>query len=256
MRSSRTVSRIVGLGMAIGMFGSTSSAWAQRGTLTRPIGDWLAAQGSCQTPPGFSTNYISWTGRRVQPDGPLDRVATMDYAGVDARLIADSGGPALPTRITGTVIERVISVDPPLTNVTVKVVARSALSYANEFDSSTGTTGDLFFGTTPQDVINGADPALGNCTLEAEYVAPRAPGGPMEDLFAGLFGLACPNPVPLDLRFVRFAGNADGECRDGSASLLNVTQTGLVAAAIHNGFQGALGDAFPAEWVELRPECN
>ena len=243
MSSRCIVSRIgvQGLGVAIAILVAASSAWAQGMTLTRPIGDWLSAQGSCSwVPKDFGANYISWTGR-TPPNGDVDVLATMDYAGVASN----------PT-ITGTVIERALPDGRTL--VKVKVVARDALTSVSDFTG--GVLGSVLYG-----------PTLGNCSFEAEYVVARAPGDPMEDVFAALFfdpknkkDWRCrPTPTSLpfeDLHFVGFAGNAQGQCRDGSASQLSVVQTGLIGTAFQNGFRGALGDAFPAEFVGFQPECQ
>ena len=94
----------------------------------------------------------------------------------------------------------------------------------------------------------------------------------MEDLIQMFFGGADVDgdtvvdvpPLPYDSfpLFVAFSGRADGElraasgCPEGTSGRASTVQTGLIGAAIHNGFKGALVDAFPAEWVEIRPECN
>ena len=252
------VSRIaaLGLGITIGIVGDASSAWAQGKTATRPIGDWLSAQGSCTSVPvNYAANYFSWTGKPA-PNGLVNLLATMDYAGVDAAALG------LPTAITGTVIEGALA--DGRTRVKVKVVARDALTYVQEFDGS--TIGSLVFGTTPDDVSGGASPTLGKASFELEYVVARSLGDPMEDVFAGFFvqfgepGWVCsPETPPIafeDLHFLGFAGTAGGPCADGSASQFSVVQTGLIGAALTNGFRGALGDAFPAEFITIRPECN
>jgi len=244
----------LGLGIAIGILGTAPSASAQGKTVTRPIGDWLSAQGSCSSVPAWlTTNYFSWTGR-TPPNGEVDLLATMDYAGVDARSLG------LPTAISGTVIERVVD---GRTLVKVKVGARGALTYVEEYDVSGPV--QVVFGTTPDDVAGGASPTLGNASFELEYVVERAPGGPMEDVFAALFfdgtsdWVCSPAPVSLpfeDLHLLGFAGTAGGPCSDGSASRFSVVQTGLIGAAFKNGFRGALGDAFPAEFINIRPGCD
>jgi hypothetical protein len=122
--------------------------------------------------------------------------------------------------------------------------------------------GEVSFGVSAEELKAGANPAAaayGSSSLELNYNVSRPPGEPMEDLIALFFGGLDYDSLPLA---VTFSGRADGElraasgCPEGTPGRAWTVQTGLILAGIHNGFKGALGDAFPAEWLEIRPECQ
>jgi hypothetical protein len=255
MSSSWIASRIVAaaLGIAMGASGYASTAAAQGTALQRPIEDFLAAQGSGTPPPGFTANFIGWVGR-TGPKADLSRIMTLDYAGLDAAAV----GLPLP-EMRGSVTERPLASG--MTNVKVTLRTRDALAYVHRWDGPAPIPpGPVLFGLTPPEAA--ADPAgaaYGSSILDVDYNVARAPGGPMEDLILLFFGGLPYDSLPL---FVSFSGSADGElraasgCPEGTSGRAWTVQTGLILAGIHNGFKGALGDAFPAEWVEIRPECN
>ena len=119
----------------------------------------------------------------------------------------------------------------------------------------------MLFGLTPAEAA--ADPAgaaYGSSVFEIEYNVSRPLGDPMEDLIAAFFTGLPYDFVPLLVAFS--GGSADGplraasSCPEGTSGRAWTVQTGLIRAAIHNAFKGALVDAFPAEWVEIQPECN
>ena len=243
---------VIAAASAASLFGGTAPAGAQGTVLQRPIEDFLVAQGTLPTLPGFATNFISWTGRSG-PKEDVTRVMTLDYAGLDA---ASVGLPA--PELHGTVTERPLASG--MTNVRVSLRTRNELAYVHECAGDGCPIGAVLFGLTPTEAA--ADPggaAYGSSLLEVEYEVARAPGAPMEDLIA-LFFVGLPyDSLPL---FAAFTGSADGPlraasgCAEGTTGRASTTQTGLILAGIHNGFRGALGDAFPAEWVDIRPECN
>jgi len=270
MSSNRIVSRIgaIAVAIAIGAVGFASPASAQGTVLQRPIGDFVAAQGTVvPPPPGFTANFVGWIGR-TGPHEDLTRIMTFDYAGLDAAAV---GLPA--PEMAGTVTERPLANG--WTNVKVTLRTRNELAYVHEcgvpIPTNACPAGDLLFGLTPPEAA--ADPgqaAYGSSLFEIEYDVNRAPGAPMEDLIRMFFG--CPDfpngciapwlgydAAPL---FVAFTGSAEGPlreasgCPEGTSGRASTVQTGLIRAAIHNGFKGALADAFPAEWVEIRPECQ
>jgi hypothetical protein len=209
----------------------------------RPIGDWLSAQGrGVGTGLGFPADYLAWTGRIPgKPTSELDKLAVLDYAGIDAAAVeAASGGTVrIDTQISGYVLERRLQND--RTEVRVRLRATNVLSYVLDLAS-----GAVLFGATPEDVASGATPALGDLALEYVYIVDRAPGAAMEDIMEVIFlGRG-------DLMFVSFAGMADGLIANGGAGQLTVTQSAPVTAAIRNAFRGALADAFPVEMIRLQ----
>lgn len=258
MSRGRIVARIAALASAIalGMLWSSSSARAQGTVLQRPIEDFVAAQGTLPAPPGFTANFIGWIGR-TGPHEDLTRIMTFDYAGLDA---AAAGLPA--PEIGGTVTERPLANG--MTHVKVLLRTRNELAYVHAcgapIPGNPCPAGAILFGLTPAEAAgNPGGAAYGSSLFDVEYQVARAPGAPMEDLIALFFGGLPYDSLPL---FAGFTGSADGPlraasgCPEGTLGRASAVQTGLILAAIHNGFTGALGDAFPAEWVEIRPECD
>jgi len=270
MRSSRIVSRTgaVALGIAVGAVGISATASAQGRTLQRPIGDFIAAQGSLPAPEGFTANFIGWIGKEPPgpPDGALTGIMTLDYAGLDASAVNDAFGPGTvrEPKIDGAVVER--ELPGGQTNVKVRIRTRDELAYvhhcADPTDTNVCPAGEVAFGVSAEELLAGADPertAYGSSSFELEYNVSRPPGDPMEDLIALFFDGLAYDSLPIA---VTFSGSAEGElrepsgCPEGTLGRAWTVQTGLILAGIHNGFKGALGDAFPAEWLEIRPECQ
>ena len=258
MSSSCIVSRIGAIAVAIAMGNPViaSTASAQGTALQRPIEDFLAAQGTLPAPPGFTANFIGWIGRSG-PNEPLTRIMTLDYAGLDAAAV----GLPLP-EMEGTVTEKPLANGQ--TNVKVTLRTRNELAYVHQcaapIPGNPCPAGAVLFGLIPAEAA--ADPAgaaYGSSVFEIEYNVSRPLGDSMEDLIALFFTGLPYDSLPL---FVAFSGRADGPlraasgCPEGTSGRAWAAQTGLISAGIHNGFRGALVDAFPAEWVEIRSECN
>ena len=258
MRTNRipTHMALLALSGAIANFAGPAPASAQGTVLQRPIQDFVVAQGTLPAPPGFTANFIGWIGR-TGPKEDLTTIMTFDYAGLDA---ASVGLPA--PRIRGTVIERPLANGG--TNVKISLQTSKELAYvhacAAPIPGNPCPAGAVLFGLTPAEAA--ADPpaaAYGSSNFQVEYNVARPPGAPMEDLIALFFGGLPYDSLPL---MVAFAGSANGPlraasgCPEGTAGRASATQTGLILAGIRNGFRGALVDAFPAEWVDIRPECN
>jgi hypothetical protein len=228
--------RIAVLGMTVALSVTLAApfAMAQGKAIQRPISDWLAAQGSMtaeewanllQMP--FIVNYVAWSGR-TGPHDDVTLLMVVDYAGLDAE-----------AEISGTVIERPLSGG--RTEVHVTLHTRNALTSVLDF------TGFVFGDTLFED--------LGDSLLEAIYVVPRAPGGPMEDLVQVVF-------TTVDWSFVKFFATASGEFTaasefgEGTPGRASTQQAGLLGPALNNGFRGALVDAFAAEWINLHVTGN
>ncbi len=222
--------RKVGIALVVvAALGAASVAQVQAST--RPIADFLSKQGSQDWSvifPGFIEDYLAWTGRPAgNPTAPIDRVAFIDYAGFYSSA----------TNVSGSVVENPLAGGG--TEVKVRLRASNVLSYAVDLGGAT------LFGATPAEVAGGAVPALGSALLELTYTVSRLPGGPMEDVMDVIFqqggGLT-----------VSFQGTASGKLPDGRPGRMTLSQTGLIEAGIANGFKGALGDAFPAEVIDIR----
>lgn len=219
---------------------------AQGNATQRPIEDWLDAQGQ-----GFGLargnpwDYISWTGRDPGELNPVDKNATVDYAGIDAADVeAESGGAVvIDTQVSGKVTEKALK--DGRTEVSVNLRVTNALTYVTD-----RATGAVLFGATPGEVAEGATPALAEATLRFVYIIDRAPGGTMEDIVEVVFFGGG------DILWASFHAVASGELADGTPALASVSETGPIEAAIQNGFKGGLGDAFPVENVSLQEVGN
>jgi hypothetical protein len=255
-------------------------AWAQSGkTTTRPIGDFLSAQG--QTPdlinfpdiPTFVTpdkNFLGWSTIFPpdvigKPDFPyrgytkksdVIYFAGIDYAGLATEAYASGKSP----EFSGTVTER------PLPDgraeVTVVLHTKGANAWVIQFDpyGSGNQVNDnpTLFGHRPRDVAMGAGQALADTLLHTVFINIK-PGAPLPDLMvlANTGQKYYPND---ELKFLQFTARAQGPLtpwfegvKDGTPGMCTVVQTGL------NEIQGKTSpisrvgyDAFPAENITLQ----
>jgi len=179
-----------------------------------------------------SPNFSGWS------DPKEGRSLSMDYAGLQESVL----GGSLGTTISGSINER------PLPDgraeVTVQLHTKSALTWAIEgFDFANDP---LLFGARPADILNGASPALGNCSLYLKFINP-APGADLPDL------LELAICRPQDLQIMSFTGQASGLLSDGSPGRVQVRQTGLIAVSgIANANSRVALDAFPAEHIIIQ----
>lgn len=227
------------------LLGTAGPARATLPVATRPIADFLAAQGTTNIfiPP--VPDFIGWA------DNPANQFASVDYAGLAAGWLTANGGPDLETQSDGTVVER------PLSDGRAMVYVILRTTRANSW--VVGLPGDLAldplqFGYRAQDLL--ADPslkpALSSCVLSVTFKN-TAPGAPLPDLVdAFILGNTAQGQ---ELRTLAFRSDGEGPLHaifgvpEGTPGHLTVTQTGLLTT----GFHGATGDAFPAERVDLHP---
>ncbi len=99
----------LGIAVAVLVTLGAPAAMAQGRTVTRPISDWIAAQGSMTAAGwaaalgyGFIASYVAWTGR-TGPHEDIGLLMVVDYAGLDAEAVeveVDSGGAVtVPTKL-------------------------------------------------------------------------------------------------------------------------------------------------------------
>jgi hypothetical protein len=181
-------------------------------------------------------NYIGWG------DPKANIGMSMDYAG-----LADIAvGGVLDTTISGSVDERPLA--DGRAQVEVVLHTENALSWAQVgFDYNNG---QLLFGVRARDVLNGATPSLGNCTLKVRFIN-SAPGAPLPDLIELLFCRF------QDLQVLSIYGQASGFLADGSPGRAEVVQTGLIQTSrIANPTSRVALDAYPAEHVRIQATSN
>jgi hypothetical protein len=210
-------------------------------TTSRPIQEFVSAQGTYDA--GFlfvppDKNYVGWT------DPKHNLGLTMDYAGLSDQSL----GGTLGTTFSGSVSETRQADGTAI--VRVLLVTSNALTFA--MPPSPAPTGNPFgdnplvFGTRTTDVLSGATPALGNCTLKVSFTEAHA-GDPLPDLMVFLFGDTAPGQ---NLLSIGFQGTAAGTFADGSAGIAKVSEVGLLNTNPDHP-PGVNHDAFPAENITL-----
>jgi hypothetical protein len=216
-------------------------------TMQRPIGDWLAAQGQGYGYAlDFPADYLAFTGRDPgNPNAEIDKLIVVDYAGIDAAVVDElsEGAVLLYPQISGSVTERVLQ--DGRTEVHIRLQAGDALTYVLDLNSW-----DVIFGANPVATAQGAEPGLGQTSLQVKYIVDRAPGETMEDVMEVIFFGSG------DLTFVSYQAVAFGPLADGSPGTASSTQTAPISAAIRNGFKGGLSDGFPVEMIRVQEIGN
>jgi len=233
--------RFVSTAFALAVSVCTTSAFA--GTTHRPISDFLSTQGTFCVDDGQggcaifvppTPNFVGFT------DTVHDLGISFDYAGLSDQPL----GGALGTTFSGTISERTVQDGSVI--ITVHLHTSNALVYVIPFDptSSDNQFGNnpLIFGARVADVQAGAQPALGDSTLDLVFTN-SAPGLPIPDFEQLLFD---PGPGQNILSVV-FEGTASGQFTSGGAGKVHVIERGI----FDNGFHGAVADGFPAEFINF-----
>jgi hypothetical protein len=158
-------------------FAQHTDAAERRPALTRPIADFLKQQGQHLTK-GIVPEFVALTAY-FNPDTGTNRAASIDYAGLGAKVIKQRtrGAVALRTQMDGIVYEW------PLPNgraeVTVQLHTHNALSFAiAQPDADFDAKGQPIFGYRPQDIVDDfqADgkldvtPSVGSCFLHVVLI--------------------------------------------------------------------------------------
>lgn len=191
-------------------------------------------------------NFVGWT---VTGETTL---ASVDYAGLANRSFDCGDGMIgsdnpFGTTTDGMVLERPL--DDGRAEVTVVLHTKNALTWVADSDFASGP---LLFGHRVCDVIRGGDASLGDSQLQLVFYNP-APGAPLPDLMEILV-----ERFP-DLVSLSFRSQAEGSLRaaygvtDGTHGRATVIETGTL---FRSGFNGATGDGFPAERINLRITGN
>jgi hypothetical protein len=232
---SATLLLLFGLGATLLVGTDPSPALADNNATTRPIGDFVDAQGTYDI--GFLfvppvDNYIGWT----DPNSGLSM--SVDYAGI----ADDYYGGVFGTTFGGTVTERPLA--DGRAEVTVVLQTKDALTYV--VDGFDFASDPLVFGARPNPSgLQGSGVALGNSVLIVKFIN-TAPGAALPDLLQ-LFIDPAPGQVPLS---IGIKAMASGTLPDGSPARAEVVQTGLFFTNA-NGNSRVAFDAFPAERVKV-----
>lgn len=231
--------------------GIAASALAAPAT-QRPIGDFVSTQGTFCIDDGASGCFLfapPVANSLGQSDPQQNLCMLADNAGLaDAWIsVASAGAISFGTQADGTITEK------PLTDgraeVTVRLHTANALTWVIDGCDDFGTN-PLLFGNRAQDVLNaGAEPALGDVSLQVRFIN-TAPGAPMPDL---LQLIIAPEPGQEFPSFLSFNVRATGRLHsnfgvaEGTPGRAESIQTGLFMTR----FMGATADGFPAEQINL-----
>ncbi len=231
--------------LLLGMMATAGGKGAASSAKIRPIEDFLEAQGTAPIPP--PANYACWM------DPKTGLLLLPDYAGLDNKWLEQesNGLISLGTETAGTVIER------PLPDgraeVTVLLHTKNALTmvawWNPDFVPPEPPWGQVLFGHLASDVLDGADPALGECFLKWVFIN-DAPGAPLPDLF---FDILLQPDYGHEWIMLSLEAHADGTLReefgvpDGTPGRAQATQIGV----FQTGGKGATADGYPAEHIKL-----
>jgi len=241
MRNTALLLALVVTGGTLILAGAPSPAGASMPVAIRPISDFVDAQGTTSTffPP--FPDQVGWI------DNPNTIFMLADYSGKAGAWLVANGGPDLGTQTSGTVAERPLKGGRAMVNVVLHTTNAVTFAYS-------APAFDFIFGNLIQDLA--ADPSLTPALSESHLdvvFQNTAPGAPLPDLVNWLF---MGNGEPgQELNTLSFRSNGNGPIHaaygvpEGTPGRLVVTQTGLFGT----GFHGAVGDAFPAEAINLNP---
>jgi hypothetical protein len=165
----------------------------------RPLSDFLNAQGTLNDPPLFFPpvkDYGGWA------DGKFITFALVDYAGLANAFIRDETGSSLGTEVSGSVTE--CGLDDGTVQITVSLHTTRALGFAQSLEALANNGFDFLntptiFGAKAQDVVNGADAAVGPVTLLTTFSI-STPGAGLPDLLDVLNNPAQYAPINLSIK--------------------------------------------------------
>jgi len=200
------------------LFSMVGVAGAQGGKdcTTRPLSDFLNAQGTLNDPPQFFPpvkDYVGWV------DGNFITFALVDYAGLANEYIKAETGHSLGTKAMGTVLQCELA--DGRAEITVVLHTTNALGFAQSIADLAANNFDFLntptiFGAKAQDVVNGAAAATGPVTLVTTFSI-SAPGAPLPDFLDVVNNPANYAPVTLN-----FTSATIGMCPNGGRAVLRV----------------------------------
>ncbi|MEA2094617.1 MAG: hypothetical protein U9P11_08645 [Pseudomonadota bacterium] len=212
----KTLAAVVLAGFVFPLVGQADQM-SDRGCTKRPLSDFLDAQGTTELffPP--VQDMLAWT------DLEFVNFALVDYAGL-ANNYLESVDPALSlgTEVKGRVLE-CIGRD---STVTIKVVlsTENALGFAQSVDELIASDFNFLntptiFGAKAQDVLGGAEPAIGHVRLQAAFTINES-GEPLPDIrIMYQEQLADHSPATIDIR-----STTEGTLPDGTEATLHIQQ--------------------------------
>jgi hypothetical protein len=176
--------------------------------------------------------------------------AYVDYAGVMARFLAREEGIRIPTKVQGTVLERLLP--DGRAEITVRMQTSSALAWIVKLDFDL-TQDPLDFGYRPDELIANRSlrPALAQSRLTWVFRM-EAPGLPLPDI--GLVSYGDPPPGQLlayDFRALAFGAvreEFNGDVPDGTRGMARIVNTG---EGLDNPDCG--DECYPEEVIEITP---
>lgn len=197
------------IGLLVAVLVLVATSWATAQTRTRPIEDFLDAQGTMTSFVPPVPDYVGWVG------GDWINFALVDYAGLAADYIEAVTGDSVSTTFTGSVTETVL--DDGRIQVRVCLKTENALAWAFEIadvdwnDPLPFLSTPLSFGQRAQDVVLGGEPTLAKSSLEVVFIHEGELGDPLPDLVQLVYA-----PEPDQVVILQdFRANAEGPLQDG-----------------------------------------
>ncbi len=179
----------------------------------RPFGDFLATQGTFCWPDNGGCLSFEPPAPNMIAFAEVENwhLGWADYAGLQNAWIEEASGGAksLGTVVTGTIKETALEDGRALVQLNLR--AKDALFWVNQFQFVFDAWDPMYFGARPQEVLAGADPALGNVNMMVEFIN-TAPGAPIPDIVQLTF---FPEPEQ-EIVTMRITSLAHGVLREAS----------------------------------------
>jgi len=206
----------------LGKAGSMKEAGSMVGKkcVQRPLSDFLETQGTTSLFFPDVKDMLGWT------DGPFTNFGLVDYAGLANAYIVEETGASLGTSMSGTILECVR--DDGTAMISVVLNTRKALGFAQSIPELVNNGFDFLntptiFGAKAQDVVAGAEPALGPAHFRTSFVI-EEPGAPLPDIrIAFQENKPDVRPITMDFR-----STTVGTLPDGTRACLRIQQVGTI----------------------------